>query len=436
VIASRSPSRRPFAFLAGALVLVVAACSSVGAADPTAVASAAPSLASNLVTSASVADSALVTPAISISIAAMPAGPTFQPINVFASPTPGTTRAPSSTDGFFGNDTRRPTPVQQVEWLALKASGRVAIVGGRPGLLSVAANPLVAPGTGAALPAARALDTDWTRWIVEPWAYGSDAAGNSFSNLNYWNLCSAGATAATLWYWQQLVGFPDVSAMAIHAVEPYVEETGSWPSPGPSLPLDAAGARLGTYWAGSDTVNGFTANGRGYLMYLATQVQPVTWTTSGMVAYSSTSGDPLYPTRGAGSRQIMTVLNWELSGQDERDWIGAWYTSVSRADPQLARDLSVAVMLDVGRDGVPVVAAVDTYNLPNWQAGASTPHIRHAIAIVGYDNTANPPTYTYIDTCGSACNSRGGNRNGQLHVIPQSQMVAAIAESLGSGFVW
>ncbi len=83
-------------------------------------------------------------------------------------------------------------------------------------------------------------------------------------------------------------------------------------------------------------------------------------------------------------------------------------------------------MLDVGRDGVPVIAAVDAYDLPNWQAGSATPHTRHAVTIVGYDNTANPPTYTYIDTCGRSCNNRGGNGYGQLHVISQAQMVLSL----------
>jgi hypothetical protein len=95
-------------------------------------------------------------------------------------------------------------------------------------------------------------------------------------------------------------------------------------------------------------------------------------------------------------------------------------------------------MLDVGRDGVPVVAAVDTFDLPNWQASpaSKTSHTRHAIAIVGYDNTANPPTFMYLDTCGRSCNSRGGNGNGQIHVISQAQMVQALTDANGIGFVW
>jgi hypothetical protein len=58
------------------------------------------------------------------------------------------------------------------------------------------------------------------------------------------------------------------------------------------------------------------------------------------------------------------------------------------------------------------------------------------VTIVGYDNTADPPTFTYIDTCGRTCNARGGNQNGQIHVIAQSAMVAAIQDAVGIGFSW
>jgi hypothetical protein len=132
----------------------------------------------------------------------------------------------------------------------------------------------------------------------------------------------------------------------------------------------------------------------------------------------------------------LTGLNWEVSRHDPADWAQTYYAYVIRQDPTLARDLTAAVMLDVGRDGVPVIGAVDTFNLPNWQAGSATPHTRHAIAIVGYDNSATPPTFTYIDTCGRSCNARGGNQNGQIHVIAQSDMVLALQNEVGGGFVW
>jgi hypothetical protein len=170
-------------------------------------------------------------------------------------------------------------------------------------------------------------------------------------------------------------------------------------------------------------------------MYLAMAAQPATWQSAGLSVFAR-SGKPLYPTSGTPRTNIQTGLNWEVSGHDPSNWTQAYYASVIRPDPTLARDLTAAVMLDIGRDGVPVVAAVDAYNLPNWQAGSATPHTRHAIAIVGYDNTANPPTFTYIDTCGRSCNNRGGNGYGQVHVISQAQMVLSIQNVLGSGFVW
>jgi len=368
--------------------------------------------------------------------AAASTGPAFQPLDLFATPSPPPARGAQPTDPAFTSDPRRPMPAQSVEWLQVKAAGLVALVGGKVVRLDPGANPLAMPATGAAIPAARTLDTIWARWVVEPSGYGTDEKGNRFSNLNYWNMCSAGATTVALYYWQALTGHPNVTGTEGYFLEPYAAEATAWPTPGPTVALAADGSRLGTYWSGSDTVSGFTANGRGFLMYLATQTQPPAWQTTGMVVYARADGTPLYPTRGGPRPNIMTALNWEASNNDPQNWIEAWYTSVIRPDPTLARDLTVAVTLDVGRDGVPVIAALDTFDLPNWQNGSATPHIRHAVAIVGYDNAANPPTFTYIDTCGRACNNRGGNTNGQVHVIAQSQMVKAIRDTVGSGFVW
>ena len=358
----------------------------------------------------------------------------FSPINVFASPTPDPSRGPSPTDYFFGFDSRRPAGTQGVDWLSAKAAGRIALVDGRIVTLAASADPMTLRG-GAAVPAARTLDTTWSRWVVEPPGYGLDAKGNHYSDLSYWNLCGPGAATVALYYWQQLTGRPNVTGTAGYFVDPYATEGAAWPSPGPSLP-SASGKRIGTYWSGSDRVNGFTANGRGFVMYMAMLSQPATWSASGIAVFAGGSGTPLYPTRGASRQNIQAGLNWEISGQDASTWLDTWYTSVTRADPALARDLQAAVTLDVGRDGIPVVVALDTFDLPNWQAGSSTPHTRHAVAIVGYDNSANPPTYTYLDTCGRSCNSRGGNQNGQIHVVSQSAMVAAIMDRVGSGFVW
>ena len=365
-----------------------------------------------------------------------PAGPTFQPVDVFATPSAPPLHGALPTDQVDSPAPRRPVLAQSGEWLRLKAAGRIALVGGQVVVLGAGVDPLLNPSTGLAVPAARSLDTTYARWIVEPLGYGFDARGNSFTDQNLWNLCEAGATTTALYYWQGLTGRPDVTGTAGYFLDPYAAEGVAWPSPGPTVARSSSGARIGTYWSGTDTVNAYAAHARGYIMYIGMAMQPPGWQSAGEAVYADASGKPLYPTIGAPRTNIQVALNWEASGHAEAGWAEFWYASVMRFEPAAARDLQMAVTLDVGRDGVPVVVELDTHGLPNWQAGAATPHIRHSVAIVGYDDAATPPTYTYIDTCGRACNNRGGNQDGQLHVIPQSQMVLAMQDTVGSGFVW
>jgi hypothetical protein len=361
-------------------------------------------------------------------------GPTFPPLDLFVTPSPAPARGALPTDPSDRRDPRRPLPVQSMDWLTLKAAGRIAIVDRGVAVLPARSDPLLDQSSGLPLPDKRTLDLGWTRWVVEPFGYGHDAKGNYYSNLNYWNLCGDGAMTVALWYWQQLTGHPDVTGTAGYFLDPYGAEAVPWPANGPNVPA-SKGALVGTYWSGSDAVSGFTAHGRGFVMYMSMSARPATWQSSGFAVFAK-DGKALYPTLGTPRTNIQAGLNWEVSGHDNASWPEAYYASVIRPDPTLARDLTAAVMLDVGRDGVPVIGAVDTYNLPNWQNGSATPHIRHAVAIVGYDNTSNPPTFTYLDTCGHSCNNRGGNQNGQIHVIAQSQMVLAIKNTVGSGFVW
>jgi hypothetical protein len=364
-----------------------------------------------------------------------PPAPPLEPIDLFATPTPAPARGALPTDQDDSPAPRRLVPAQSGEWLALKAAGRVSLQAGRVVILDAAANPLLDPVTGEAVPAARTLATDYARWIIEPLGYGHDARGNSFSNKNYWNLCEPGATAAALYYWQQLTGHPDVTGMAGYFLDPYASEGAAWPSPGPTVTI-SSGRRIGTYWAGTDHLNGYTAHGRGYIMYLGMAIRPPGWQSTGIAVYADAKGRPLYPTIGAPRANIQVALNWEASGHDTSGWAEFWYAGVMRFEPALARDLQMAVTLDVGRDGVPVVVELDTHGLPDWQNGSKTRHVRHAVTIVGYDNAASPPTYTYIDTCGKACNGLAGNANGKIHVIAQDQMIKAIQDTVGSGFVW
>ncbi len=366
---------------------------------------------------------------------AFPSGPAFQAVDLFVVPSAAPSRGAQPTDPSFARDSRRPLAAQTGPWLQLKSAGRIALIDGQVVVLSLDANPMINPSTGKPVPPARRLDVTWSRWIVEPYGYGRDSKGNAYSDRSHWNLCGPGATAAALYYWQLATGHPNVTGTAGWFLDPYAAEGVPWPKPGPAVAMSGK-TRLGLYWAGTDKVNGFEAHGRGYMMYLATAVQPPGWQSTGMAVYASADGKPLYPTRGSSRANIQAALNWEVSNHNQEGWAEAWYASVLRPDTTLAVDLRTAVMLDVGRDGVPVVAAVDTADLPNWQDGKNTPHTRHAVTIVGYDNTARPPTYTYIDTCGRACNHRANNRNGQVYVISQAAMVKAISNRVGSGFVW
>jgi hypothetical protein len=368
---------------------------------------------------------------------ATPAGSGFQPIDMFAPDVPSSVTHPDfhATEAPFHPSDARPIPSQPNSWLMEKAYGRIALVGGKTVLLDASVNPLLLQATGQPVAAAHSLAVAWTRWIVEPPGIGSDEKGVKYTDKSFWNFCGPGSATVTLYYWQQLTGHPNVTGMAGYFLDPYAAEGVAWPSPGPAVPWSGS-KRIGTYWSGSDGVSGFTAHARGFIAYMATKSQPAGWTATGIAVWADDTGHAYYPTRGASLGDIQTGLNWEISGHDATNWLDSWYGFVNNSDPTLARDLQTAVMLDVGRDGVPVVAAVDTFDLPNWQKGSATPHTRHAITIVGYDNSANPPTYSYLDTCGHACNPRGGNTNGQVHIIAQSKMVAALTDAVGIGFTW
>jgi hypothetical protein len=355
--------------------------------------------------------------------------PAFPPIQLLVPPTndPNGTLVPPE----FWADPNRPLPPQSAAWLGLKAAGRVALVNGKFAVLAQGTDPTLSPVSGQPVPAKALMDTAWTRWIIEVQGVGRDEKGTSYSNLNYWKFCGDGAMTSALWYWQQRTGHPDVTGMAGTFIEPYVAEGVPWPAKGPR---NSKGAQHGTYWSGSDAVNGYAAHGRGFEFYMAMAARPTGWTAPGFSVFSL-GGKALYPSLGTPITNIMAGLNWEASGH-AADWNEAYYTIVTPQDPTLARDLAVAVTIDVGRDQVPVVAMVDTFDLPNWQNGSKTPHTRHAIAIVGYDNAANPPTFTYTETCGKACDPRPGNHNGSTHTIPQATMVKAIQNQQGSGFVW
>ena len=168
----------------------------------------------------------------------------------------------------------------------------------------------------------------YSRWIIEPTGGGRDELGHAYENKNYWNYCEVGATAVALSYWQTLTGQPDVRGTKGYYIDPYYSEGVGWPSPGPVLPR-ANGKVIGTYFSGEDRVNGYTAYARGYILYLATQVQPPGWEAKGMAVYAI-KGRPIYRTIGAPRPNVIAALNWEASGHDSANWMNYWYTGVMR----------------------------------------------------------------------------------------------------------
>lgn len=247
----------------------------------------------------------------------------------------------------------------------------------------------------ASPPAAHTLDTSIVKMIVEPPGAGHDDHGTYYSDANYWNFCAPGAVTAAMSYFNSNV----TSWPAGTFKEPY----------GPHVST--------TYWGDSDTVSGYSTRGRAYLMHIALQVKPPNFSTAGLPSFST------YPSHGAILSDQRDVLNWEASGHAST-WSTFFYQVVS------ASGLSSATLHhDITRDiygGHAVVASVNTAYLPNWSRS-----LGHAIAIVGYDDTAG--TYAYVDTCGKACNGASQATNGGIWHISQSRLYSAIL-SLGAGY--
>jgi hypothetical protein len=247
----------------------------------------------------------------------------------------------------------------------------------------------------ASPPVAHMLDTSVVAKIVEPPGDGHDDHGTYYSDQNYWNFCSPGAVTAALSYFtSNVTAYP---AGYVH--EPY----------GPHEST--------TYWASSDSVDGYATVGRAYLMHIALAVKPPNFTSAGLPSFGT------YPTHGSSLHDSRDVLNWEASGHSS-SWSTFFYQDVS------ASGLSSATLHhDITRDiwgGHAVFADVNTAYLPNWSRG-----LGHSIAIVGYDDTAG--TYTYVDTCGHRCNGSSQSTNGGVWHVSQSRMYSAIL-ALGAGY--
>jgi hypothetical protein len=255
-------------------------------------------------------------------------------------------------------------------------------------------HPIVNPQRITAPPPALTLPTKDTARFVEPPGFGTDDHGKNYTDVNFWNFCTAGAAAVAASYF-----IPDPVELSGTFREPY----------GPF--------GVTTRWdeAGDDANLGYPTKGRAYIMFMAMQVQPPSFDNPGIDDFST------YPTRGGSPQGMRDAINWEISGhQRGGKWATFFYFTEENSGPTFTPErLNADIVADIAGAGVPVVVAVDADYLPNWPDLAKPLH--HAITIVGYDNTND--TYTYLDTCGRQC---GSLTNGGTHDISQAKMFKAV----------
>jgi hypothetical protein len=230
--------------------------------------------------------------------------------------------------------------------------------------------------------------------IVEMPGYGKDDIGKSYNDLNYWNICSAGAaTVATSYF------VPDPYQMLGAFHEPYGQYS------------------VTTQWNEQDVDYnlGYVARARAYVLYMAMAVDPPSFDKPGIDDFST------YPTLGGSPQAMRDAVNWEISDHAGGGRWATWFyfTKPNTGSGFTADQFNDDVVADIWRSGAPVIVAVDADYLPNWPDLAKPLH--HAITIVGYDNTGD--TYTYLDTCGRQC---GSTSNGGTHDIAQKKLFKAI----------
>jgi hypothetical protein len=320
--------------------------------------------------------------------------------------------------------------------LLLEKAGKLTPGSADPGLAAVApsaqwlaaknAESLVGPDgvridSPLAAATSAALSTTYTRWIIEPlggsWFDGDPGIAGWYTDKNYWNECTAGASAVAMGYWQIKYGFPNVSGMSGFRKEPYT----SWPSGYPTFRNQSSGS----YFGGTDSFEGYTSYARGYIQYMSMSVSTPGLAHPGIDEFfNPTTGAQEYPQGGGTPSKNKAALNYESAM--------AFWAYVPWSTGNLAATLRSHVGSDIGV-GLPVIARVDAGDLPNW-AGLALGKVEHAVTIVGYNDTTL--TYTYLDSCGTSCNNRPGNQNGGVYSISQAKMAQAMIDGVGDGFIW
>jgi hypothetical protein len=309
-----------------------------------------------------------------------------------------------SATSILSSDLAQSTLRQDPTFVAAKMRGRVTRnASGQVVIQDPAASSIENPAASSiqATSTSALLDTYVVSKIVEPeGGTRYDDLHRSYTDSNYWNFCTAGAAEAALAYWTS----NPTNWSGGYFTEPY----------GPH--------KSTTYWASvdtgtsSDTGNGYGTFGRAYLMYLAEQVLPPSYSRAGIVNFS------YYPTHGGSLPDIRDALNWEASGHSG-SWSNYFYIVSNPSESQLRADIRMDIDI-----GAPVVATVNTGYLPNWSRS-----LGHSITIIGYDDSNG--TYQYVDTCGRRCNGASQSTNGGIWSVSMHNMYLGI-HSWGTGIAW
>jgi len=114
--------------------------------------------------------------------------------------------------------------------------------------------------SGATAPTTRILDTSLVGNFAEPAGSGTDHAGKSYTDHNYWKFCAAGAARVVL-------AFTGKNSHWVMHKPP--NDYFYWPLTSYTEPT-TSGVRVTTSWKDGT----YADQGRGYMMFLAEQVNP------------------------------------------------------------------------------------------------------------------------------------------------------------------
>ena len=241
-----------------------------------------------------------------------------------------------------------------------------------------------------------------------------DVYHNYCRDNNFFILCGPGAADIALWYWPN----PPSLISESNVVDPRQPSTS-------------------TTWFGTD-IDG-TERMRGYLAYLAWQMEAQGWTQPGILEQYAPGGTRL--------QEEEEALNWEETGHQTNTafYVVEWHWDKTyNPNGGTQTIFHQDVVDDIYYNLAPVVVEVNAQLLPNWPDNGS--QTLHYITVLGYsDNFLNKDgsygEYYYTDTCANLTHC-GSNSTGSVLTASYNKMWTAImgapySPSTGDGgWIW